>query len=76
MKKQTLSYEEAMARLEELVRKIESNDTGIDQLAALVKEAQQLAAFCREKLYDFQAQKRGQQACPGKDECYRRIRLS
>lgn len=51
MKKQTLSYEEAMAWLEELVRKIESNDTGIDQLAALVKEAQQLAAFCREKLY-------------------------
>lgn len=51
MKKEKLTYEEAMARLEALVRQIESNETGIDKLAALVKEAQQLAAFCREKLY-------------------------
>lgn len=33
MKKENLSYEEAMARLEELVRRIEANETGIDQLA-------------------------------------------
>ena len=33
------------------MRQIESNETGIDKLAALVKEAQQLTAFCREKLY-------------------------
>ena len=51
MKKEKMTYEEAMARLEALVRQIESNETGIDKLAALVKEAQQLAAFCREKLY-------------------------
>lgn len=51
MKKEKLTYEEAMARLEALVRQIESNETGIDKLAALVKEAQQLTAFCREKLY-------------------------
>lgn len=40
-----------MARLEELVRRIESNETGIDQLAGELKEAQRLVAFCREKLY-------------------------
>ena len=59
MKKEKMTYEEAMARLEALVRQIESNETGIDKLAALVKEAQQLTAFCREKLYatalDFSA---------------------
>lgn len=51
MKKENLSYEEAMARLEELVRRIESNETGIDRLAGELKEAQRLVAFCREKLY-------------------------
>ena len=48
MKKENLSYEEAMARLEELVRRIESNETGIDQLAGELKEAQRLVAFFRE----------------------------
>ena len=51
MKKENLSYEEAMARLEELVRRIEANETGIDRLAGELKEAQRLVAFCREKLY-------------------------
>ena len=32
-----------MARLEELVRRIESNETGIDQLAGELKEAQRYA---------------------------------
>lgn len=50
MKKENLSYEEAMARLEELVRRIEANETGIDRLAGELKEAQRLVAFCREKL--------------------------
>ena len=51
MKKENLSYEEAMARLEELVRRIESNETGIDRLAGELKEAQRLVALCRERLY-------------------------
>ena len=42
MKKENLSYEEAMARLEELVRRIEANETGIDRLAGELKEAQRL----------------------------------
>ena len=37
-----------MARLEELVRRIEANETGIDRFGG---EAQRLVAFCREKLY-------------------------
>lgn len=46
-----MSYEQAMARLEELVRQVESNETGIDRLAEQLKEARQLIAFCKEKLY-------------------------
>ena len=51
MKKESLTYEEAMARLEELARRMENNETGIDQLAAELKEARRLMAFCKEKLY-------------------------
>lgn len=51
MEKETMSYEKAMARLEELVRMVESNETGIDSLAEQLKEARRLIAFCKEKLY-------------------------
>ncbi len=46
-----MTYEKAMARLEELVRRMESNETGIDRLAEELKEARSLMAFCREKLF-------------------------
>lgn len=51
MAKEKLTYETAMARLEELVRQVENNEQGIDKLAAQLKEAQQLIAFCKERLY-------------------------
>ncbi len=40
-----------MARLEELARRMENNETGIDRLAAELKEARRLMDFCKEKLY-------------------------
>ena len=53
MKKENLSYEEAMARLEELVRRIESNETGIDQLARGVEGSAALGGILpREALCD------------------------
>ncbi len=51
MKGEKLSYEKAVARLEELVRRMENNETGIDKLADELKEARQLLSFCREKLF-------------------------
>lgn len=51
MKKSTLTYEEAMSQLEELVRQVENNEQGIDKLAEQLKKAQQLIAFCKDKLY-------------------------
>ena len=49
MKKMT--YAEAMARLEEITATIQGGRVDIDQLTGLLKEAQQLVKFCREKLY-------------------------
>lgn len=46
-----LTYTEAMAELEKLVSRIEQNDVDIDELQSLLKEAQALIKYCKEKLY-------------------------
>ena len=51
MKKKQMSYEEAMARLEELVRSMEKKELDIDQLSEALKESQSLIKLCRDKLY-------------------------
>lgn len=45
-----LSYDSALAELQELLRQIESDDTGIDQLSQRVKRATELLDFCRQQL--------------------------
>ena len=47
---ETMKYEEAMAQLEAIVRKMESNELDIDEIAAQLKTAQRLIKFCRDKL--------------------------
>lgn len=49
MKKMT--YSEATTRLEEIMGKIQGGKIDIDELAGLLKEAQELVKFCREKIY-------------------------
>ena len=49
MKKMT--YSEAMTRLEEIRGKLQGGKIDIDELAGLLKEAQELVKFCREKIY-------------------------
>ena len=43
-------YEEALAQLETIVRKMESNEYDIDELAVQLKTAQRLITFCKDKL--------------------------
>ena len=45
-----LKYEEALAQIETIVRKMEANEYDIDELAAQLKTAQQLIKFCKDKL--------------------------
>ncbi len=47
-----MTYEEAMARLDVIAREMENNETGIDEMAARLQEAQGLVKFCREKLLE------------------------
>ena len=49
-KKKSQTYSQAMERLEEIVRLIDSNELEIDQLVEKIKEANEIIAFCSDKL--------------------------
>ena len=48
--KQEQKYEAAFAELQEIVRKMESGQFDIDELAVQLKKAQELIKFCKDKL--------------------------
>lgn len=43
-------YEEALAQLEAIVRKLEGGECNIDEIAVQLKTAQRLITFCQDKL--------------------------
>lgn len=45
-------YEEAFARLQEIVRKMEGGQLDIDQITAHMKEAQELITLCKKRLIE------------------------
>lgn len=50
MTKKELSFNEAIARIEEILKRIETGEMDIDKLAAEVKNASELIKNCRNKL--------------------------
>ena len=50
MSKKEMTYEAAYEELQDIVARIEEGDIGVDDLAAQVKRAATLIAFCKEKL--------------------------
>ena len=50
MAKKKETYSQAMARLEAIVRQVDSNELEIDELVEKIKEANEIIAFCSEKL--------------------------
>ena len=45
-----LTYEKAVARLEEILALLEKNETSLDESIKLFEEGTKLTAFCRDKL--------------------------
>lgn len=45
-----LTFEEALAQLEEIVSRLESGKLTLDESVALFEQGQRLTAFCQEKL--------------------------
>lgn len=58
MAKET-KYEEAVSQLENIVRRLENDELGIDEMTAELKKAQQLIKLCKDRLTktDTQIQK-------------------
>ena len=50
MAKKKETYSQAMARLETIVRQVDSNELEIDELVEKIKEANEIIASCSEKL--------------------------
>lgn len=53
--KDEMTYEQAMTRLEQITKQMESGEMPIDQMAAALKEARQLVTFCNQQLLDVEA---------------------
>lgn len=51
MAEEKISYKEAYARLEEIVKTIEENKLDVDGLAEKLKEASALLKVCKDKLF-------------------------
>lgn len=56
MAKKNPNYEEALAQLESIVRKMESGELDIDSLSTELKTAQELIKLCRDKLTKTEAE--------------------
>lgn len=50
MKQKKETYSQAMNRLETIVRQVDANELEIDELVEKIKEANEIIAFCSEKL--------------------------
>ncbi len=51
---QNLSFEQALNRLEEIVKNLSSNTINLEDMVNLHKEATDLHVFCQKKLQDAQ----------------------
>ena len=50
MAKKKETYSQAMARLETIVRQVDGNELVVDELVKKIKEANEIIAYCSEKL--------------------------
>ena len=51
MAKKNISYREAIAEIELIVKKIENDEADVDELAENVKRVAELIKICKEKLF-------------------------
>lgn len=54
-KKESLSYQAAMAELEEIMKSLESGQPDVDDMVKQVQRASELIAFCQQKLTKTEA---------------------
>lgn len=50
-KKKEMTYSEALAELEHIMKRLEGEEVDIDELSGLVQRASELLTLCRDKIY-------------------------
>ena len=48
---ENMTYNEAVCRLDEIMNRVQNGKLDVDELSGMLKEAQQLELFCRNKLH-------------------------
>lgn len=56
MAKEKISYDAAVQEIEEILKKIEEGDLGVDELAEKVNRVTALLKICRDRLYKTEEQ--------------------
>ncbi len=56
MAKKQIKYEEAIAQIDDILKKIRSGEISVDELSAEVKRATELITICRERLHKAEAE--------------------
>lgn len=56
MDNKTLKYEDAIARLEQIISRIERGEMSLDSVAAEMKQAKALVTLCRNRLTKTEAE--------------------
>ena len=56
MEKESIRFEEAMLKLEEVVQKLETGDVPLEDAITLYKRGMELSGFCHGKLQDAEKQ--------------------
>ncbi len=56
MTNETLRFEEAMSKLEDIVQKLEAGDVPLEDAITLYKQGMELSAYCHGKLQDAEKQ--------------------
>ena len=48
---ENITYNEAVCRLDEIMNRVQNGKLDVDELSGMLKEAQQLVQFCRNRLH-------------------------
>ncbi|MBN2612595.1 MAG: exodeoxyribonuclease VII small subunit [Bacteroidales bacterium] len=56
MSKKSISYNEAVSQIEDILNRIENEELDVDELTKLVKEASGLIKYCKNRLYETESE--------------------
>ncbi len=55
MAKKTITYNEAIAQIDEILNKFRTNEMSVDELTTEVKRATELITICKERLFKVES---------------------